>query len=434
MSSPVPASPAPAANAAKQAPEAKPAVAKKSRRWLKLGIAACIVLLLLAYTLRNLVLGTPVDSYLVATGDLRQTVVASGRIITPQRVAVAAQLSGRVVRVAVLEGATVTRGQLLLALDDTEARAGVEQAAAALAQANAKLRALTEVELRAAQQGLRENEANWQQAEKQRLRLRDLKARGFVGQADLDTAERNAAVAKSQLESARLQVRSREPDASAAALAQAAVAQAVATEQQMQEKLKQQQILAPADGVLISRAVEPGDVVQPGQLLMALAVAGITQIEVQLDEKNLGKLALGQPALASADAYPSVRFDATVAYINPGIDATRGAVQVKLEVTAPPPYLRQDMTVSVDIKTAERKAVLVIPTGAIRDLGTTTPWVMVIRQRRAVRQTVSVGLRGDENSEILSGLKVGEAVVSASLVTVVEGAHVRARVNSAATP
>ncbi len=406
-------------------------VEKKSTNRMKLGIAAALLLLLLAWLLRNLALGTPVDSYLVRVGDLRQTVVASGRIITPQRVAIAAQISGRVARVEVEEGASVRREQLLLELNDTEAQASVEQAVAATAQAEARLRVLNEVELRAAQQSQLESNANWQQASKQFVRIRDLKTRGFVGQVELDSAQRNVDVARSQLESARLQVVARQPQGSTAAVAQAVVAQALATLQQAHVKLAQHRILAPADGILISRAVEPGDVVQTGQVLMGLAATGRTQIEVQLDEKNLGKIVLGQPALASADAFSNLRFDATVAYINPGIDASRGAVQVKLDVPIPPPYLRQDMTISVDIDTARRSGALVIPTGAIRDIGGSVPWVLVIRQRHAVHQDVAIGLRGDENTEVLSGLTVGEAVISATAVTVVAGARVRPRLQAA---
>ena len=73
---------------------------------------------------------------------------------------------------------------------------------------------------------------------------------------------------------------------------------------------------------------------------------------LQIDERNLGKLALGQKALASADAYPDQRFAAVVSYINPGVDITRASVEVKLTVADPPDYLRQDMTVSVDIEVA----------------------------------------------------------------------------------
>lgn len=397
------------------------------RRWIKIAIAATLGLLLLAWALRNVVLGTPVASFPVRIGDLTQTVVASGRVITPERVAIAAQVVGRVTRVAVKEGSEVVRGELLIELDASDARAALALAEAAIDLASAQLRALREVELPAATQNLHEAEANLRQAGSQLTRIRDLKTRGFVGQADLDTAQRNRDVAASQVGAARLQVITRQPDGSSSAMAQATQAQAQATLAQATAKLAQYQILASASGILISRDVENGDIVQPGQVLMRLASAGQTQIEVQLDEKNLGKLKIGQPALASADAYPNERFAAAVAYINPGIDATRGAVELRLDIAAPPAYLRQDMTVSVDIATAQRSAVLVIPTGAIHDLNGSAPWVLVVRERRAVRQAITLGLLGDENAEVLSGLADGEQVLPVSAATVIAGAHVRAK-------
>ena len=396
-------------------------------RRTKLVIGVILGLLLLAWALRNLVLGTPVSTFPVRVGDLRQTVVASGRVITPERVNIASQVVGRVTQIAVKEGSEVTRGELLIELDSHDADAALAQANAAVALGSAQVRALREVELPAAAQNLREAEANLTQAGKQLARIRDLKTRGFVGQADLDTAQRNRDVAASQAGAARLQVLTRQPDGSSAAIAQATLAQAQATLAQATAKLAQYQILASASGTLISRDVENGDIVQPGQVLMRLASAGQTQIEVQLDEKNLGKLKIGQQALASADAYPNERFAATLAYINPGIDASRGAVEVRLDVAAPPAYLRQDMTVSVDIATAQRSAVLVIPTGAIHDISGTAPWVLVVRERRAVRQLITLGLLGDENAEVRSGLADGEQVVPVSAATVLAGAHVRAQ-------
>ena len=88
-------------------------------------------------------------------------------------------------------------------------------------------------------------------------------------------------------------------------MAQTALAQAHAALGAANVRLEQTVIRAPADGVLIARNVEPGDVVQPGKELMVLAPAGETQIVVQIDEKNLSQLKLGQKALASADAYPA---------------------------------------------------------------------------------------------------------------------------------
>ena len=89
---------------------------------------------------------------------------------------------------------------------------------------------------------------------------------------------------------------------------------------------------------------------QPGKVLLTLSPRGRTQLVIEIDEKNLGLLATGQEALASADAYPQQRFPATLVYINSGVNALTGAVQVKLDVPSPPAVLKQDMTVSVDIE------------------------------------------------------------------------------------
>ena len=124
---------------------------------------------------------------------------------------------------------------------------------------------------------------------------------------------------------------------------------------------------APRDGTLIARNVEVGDVVQPGKVLMRLSPAGLTQLVVDIDEKNLHLLALGQRALASADAYAQQRFTAELSYINPGVNAQTGSVQVKLDVPNPPPKLQQDMTVSVDIEVARHAQALLLPGSVVHD-------------------------------------------------------------------
>ncbi len=398
--------------------------------WIKTSAAALIAVLAIAYVARNRVLGQPVDAYAVTLAELKQSVVASGRVLTPQRIAVAAELGGRVRRIPVREGQMVTAGELLIELDDADEQASVALAAAAVAQAQARSRQLREVDLPVATQALKLAQANAAQALSQLARMRDLKTRGFIGQAQLDEAVRNHQVALSQVDSARLQLNGSDASGSASALAQAALDQAQANLALAKVKLAQDSILAPAGGILIARAVEPGDMVQSGQTLMQLAADGEIQIALQIDEKNLAKLALGQSALGSADAYPAQRFDAELVYINPAVDASRGSVEVKLRVLDAPAYLRQDMTVSVDILTAHRPSTLVLPTGALRDATSATPWVLVVRQHHLLRQPVKLGLLGDDRVEVLDGLAAGEPVILASAVTLSAGQRVRARLQT----
>ena len=396
------------------------------RRWLKRGALIVLALAAAGFLLRNAILGKPVETYQAVRSDLVQSVVASGRITTPQRVSVGAVITGRVTRIPVKEGQSVKRGDVLIELDDEDERAAVAQARGAVAQAEAKLRQLRELGLPAAEQALLQAQANQTQARLQYERAVELKTKGFVSQAALDDAQRNLDVAESQLRAARLQVESNRPAGSDFALAQTALAQARASLNLAQAKLDQTVVHAPVDGTLIARSVEPGNVVQSGKELMALAPVGETQVVVQIDEKNLAQLKLGQRALASADAYPRDRLTAELIYINPGIDALRGSVEVKLRIPEPPDYLRQDMTVSVDIEVARKAGVVVVPADAVHDSNGAEPWVLAVAGRRAERRPVRLGLKGDGRVEVLDGLQPGDRVIPAGVPLIKSGQRVRA--------
>ena len=379
------------------------------------GLAAMVLVLpLVLYVLYVEFAGPRVDVARVVRRDVVQAVVASGRVATPYRVDIGAQIIGTVAEVPVEQGQSVTAGQTLIVLESSEARAAVKQSEVAVAQAEARLRQLRELQLPVADQALRQAEANLTNARVQYERNRKLYESGFVGKSVLDDSQRNLDVAQTQADSARKQVETARPSGSDYALAQTALEQAHATLQMALAKLAYTTIRAPAAGTLIARDVERGDVVQPGKALMVLAPVGETQIVLQIDEKNLSRLKLGQKAIASADAYPTERFPAEVVYINPGVDAQRGTIEVKLTVAKPPEYLRQDMTVSADIEVERHQNSLSLAADAVHDMTGPSPWVLVVRHGSAQRQRVRLGLRGEGAVEILEGLAEGDLVVPTS--------------------
>jgi HlyD family secretion protein len=379
-----------------------------------------------AYLLSDLVLGPKVPVEKVVRRDLVQTVVASGRVATPFRVEIGTQITGTVAAVPVEEGQSVKAGQTLIALEDHEAKAGVRQAEVSVAQAQARLRQLRELQLPVADQALRQAEANLLNAQAQFDRNRRLYESGYVGKAVLDDAQRALDVAQTQVESARKQVETARPAGSDYAVAVTALEQAKASLQAARARLDYTVIDAPSEGTLIARNVERGDVVQPGKALMVLSPAGKTQLVLQIDEKNLGLMKLGQKALASADAFPKQVFAAELVYINPGVDAQRGTVEVKLGVPNPPDSLRQDMTVSVDIEIARRASALALPAVALHAATGGSPWVLKVVRGIARRQPVKLGLRGTDAAEILEGLEAGDLVVPAGNLAVKEGTRLRA--------
>lgn len=398
-----------------------------ARRWIGRAALLAIAIAIAGAALRNVLLGTPVVAHEVLRSDLVQTVVASGRIMTPQRVSVGVVTTGRVSRIPVEEGQRVSRDQVLIVLNDEDERAALAQARAAVAQAETKLAQLREVGLPAAEQAFIQAEANAVNARRQHERSRDLKERGFVSQSALDDTQRNLDVAESQLRAARLQVETNRPAGSDFRLALTQLEQARANEGVAQARVNETIVKAAVDGVLIARNVEVGDVVQPGKELMVLAPSGETQIVLQIDERNLGQLKVGQKALVSADAFPRERFNAELFYINPGIDALRGSVEIKLRVANPPDYLRQDMTVSADIEVGRSAATVVVPAGAVRDLNSEQPWVLAIDGRRARRHAVRLGLKGNGVVEVLEGVAPGTRLIAASESRIGNGDRVRAR-------
>lgn len=397
-----------------------------SKRHVVLGVSVVAALAAMVF-FAHAAYGPAVDVYPVTRSDLLQTIVASGRVETPLRVDIGSQLTGTVAAVPVEEGQAVKKGQLLIALENSEAVAAVEQARAAVEQAQTRLRQLQKVALPVAQQGLRQAQFNLDNLRRQYARTKELHSKGFVGQSALDDAQHNLDLAESQLRTAELQVATNSPGGSEVLMAKAASDQAQANLRMALAKLDYTTIESPADGTLIARDVERGDVVQPGKALMRLSPAGPTQLVVQIDEKNLATIRVGQPALASADAFPEQRFAATLAYINPAVDPQRGSVEVKLDVPQPPDYLRQDMTVSVDIEVARRKNAVVAPAVTVHDGASDMPWVTKVVDGRARRQTITLGLRGRGLVEIISGLQPGELLIPATSNGISDGRRVRAQ-------
>lgn len=395
-------------------------------------LSGFLLLLALAFFLTRSWLGPVVPVFEARRVTLVQSVVASGRVETPLRVDVGSQLTGTVVEVPVAQGQTVKKGQVLLVLDSGEQKAALEQARAGLAQAEARIVQLDRLALPAARQSLLQAETNLQNARRQFERQRELREKNFVGQAALDEARRSLDIAESQVQSARLQVQSNDVNGADRAIARANLEQARASIAAAQARLDLTRITAPHDGVLIARNVERGDVVQPGKLLMVLSPAGPTQLVLQVDERNLAMLKPGQQAIASADAWPDQRFKAEIVYINPGIDAQRGSVEVRLDVAEPPAYLRQDMTVSVDIEVARRANALAIPADTVRDGSGSQPWVMKVNDRHAKRQPVRLGLRGTGQIEVMEGLQEGDLVL-AGTASVAAGKRVRPQVRQQAS-
>jgi HlyD family secretion protein len=355
--------------------------------------------------------GPQIAGYQVVARPLVQTVVATGRVVSVSRAQVGSPVTGVVVERRVREGDAVQPGDVLAVLRADDLQAAVREAEAAVAQLQQSIRPQ-------AQAALREAEARLQQASREATRRRDLYQRQLIARETLEQAVQAETAARAAAEQAMLAVRSLSAgnpnEASAHARAEAARAQLAKTI-----------IRAEVVGTVLTRNAEPGDLVQPGRVLFEIARAGATELLVPLDEKNLEVLAIGQAAQCVADAYPTRPFPATVGFIAPSVDPQRGTVDIRLTVSPVPGFLRQDMTVSVNVETGRRERAVVVPNDALGAVDGNHAQLWLVADGRAIRRGITLGLRGLTQAEVTDGLQAGDWILADAAAPLQEGDRVR---------
>ncbi len=355
--------------------------------------------------------GQPVEVALVTQGKMQQSVVTSGRVVDINRTDLTSQSTARIERIAVREGDQVKAGQILVQLRADEAQAALSQANATVQEAQARVRQIQTVQSPVSTQQLAQARASNLQAQQELTRTQDLLRQGFVSQSRLDEARRAADTTNAALVAASAQAHGDTAGGAQIALARAGLEQSLAAQKAAAARLDQLSLRAPAAATVITRAADPGDTAQPGKAILTLVGGGETRIQASVDEKNLKFLKLGQTASASADAYPQQHFKAELTYIAPSVDAQRGTVDIKLRVAPAVDYLRPDMTVSVEIVTAQVPNALMLPTDAIRRDANGALFVLVNRAGRAKEVPVQAGLQGIGSTEITRGLAAGEHII-----------------------
>lgn len=369
-----------------------------------------VLLLAVGFALFRWWQGPVVPSYTLSAMPLVQNVVATGRVATVSRAQVGSEISAVVLQRLVQEGDQVKPGDLLVVLKSDELLAQVKQAELALTELASSRRPQAAAELASAK-------AQLEQASREAARRRNAEA-GILSREEVEQAVEAERVARNNYETARVK---------AAALAAGQVEEALLREQLAvaQAQLAKTKIRAAVAGTVLTRDVEPGDLVQPGQTLFTIALTGNTEIRVPLDERNLPQLALQQNATVISDAYPDQSFPARINFIAPSIDPQRGTVEVRLTVNPVPDFLRQDMTVSVNVETAKRARALAIPNDALSSIKGDKAVVLMVRDGKVQRQQITLGLRGLAMSEVKSGLSEGDQVLADAESSLEDGTRVR---------
>jgi HlyD family secretion protein len=383
--------------------------------------------------------GTEVRFEQVARRDLVSAVTASGKIEAKTSVDISADITGRIIEIAVREGDAVKRGQFLLQIDPAQYQAAVARAQGVVASTQAILL---------------QTKASRDQAQRAWNRARQLTALGDnliapetaeQAQTALEVAEANYQSTKAQLEQSRAGL------------------------QEAKDNLAKTRLTAPISGRVVRLAVEEGEVAVPGTfsretgLLMTIADLSVILAKVQVDETDIVRLTQKDSAEITIDAYPDTTFTGRVTRISNSAKLTPTqtasgssdrAVDFDVEITlrAPPQDIRPDLSCTARIVTDTRDHALSIPIIALTvrdhekipnesDSGPPidtlkakfrkreAEGVFVVRNGVATFRPVKVGVAGDEYFEVTDGIREGETIVAGTYQAIrdlKDGAKVRA--------
>lgn len=370
---------------------------RRGRRWLVPAVALAVCAIPAAYALRwfevrQLPAVQTATAAALGASESGVVLTASGYVVTRRKyITIGTKVLGQIVAEPIEEGQHVKRGDLLAQIDDRDYRAQLRQA-----QASREVAA-----------------ANLQLMRSRAGRARRLVDTGAISQDDYETAVNAAAVAQATLASA------------AAAVDYAAFMVGQCT------------IRSPLDGVVLQKYREVGDTINYGGALQAgggatdiaqLADTDDIRAEVDINEADISKVALGSRATAVLDAYPMREFGATLVKIYPEADRQKGTVKVEVHITRPDLRLvRAEMGVKVSFleagRAADAPARIIVPQSAVKG-SRAQFFVWELRDGTVHRTPVIRGSNTETGIEISSGLRGGERVVTAAPVELHDGERV----------
>jgi HlyD family secretion protein len=393
---------------------------KRKKRLIYGGIGLVIILLIAGGLIAATHRGTKIDPsklQKVEKGDLAKSVVATGKVTPITKVEVKSKASGIVKKLLVDAGDKVKKGQLLAQLDKVEIEAQVEQSRAAVESAEASLAS---------------SEADYERAKvdaegpdvpllkRAYDRAIGMAKEGVVSTSALEDAEKNYELALNKQNVSKAQ----------ATVLKAKIAQSRgqlgqdrANLKQLEEQLSYTDIESPLDGVVLSRDVEMGDAVSSilvlgssATLVMTLGDTSSVYVKGKVDESDIGKVYLGQPARIKVESFKDKTFNGVVTKISPmGVEKDNVTTfEVRVSINNPGGELKAEMTANAEIILEEHKNVLQIPEGAIiydKDKKASVEVPDASSKDGKKKMAVNIGISNGAKTELLSGLKEGDQVV-----------------------
>lgn len=384
--------------------------------FVALGVVATAAILAMTFERQS---GTAVRIETVGQRDLVATVTASGNVRATRKVDISSDISAKVAELLVDEGEDVEEGQVLLRLDPTRYQAALNRSEANLSQVRAQVA---------------QSEANLLRASRQAERMRSIWASDslLVSRQEVENAETDLEIQESMLEASTF-----------------GVSQAQAAVEEARDQLSKTVIVAPMSGRVTRLNVEEGETVivgtmnNPGSLVLTVSDLSVMEVVLEVDETDVPEIVLGDEATVELDAFPELEFPGFVTEIGnsairpPSQSAGSGQTptidfEVVVTLINPPAELRPDLSATAEVITDTRDNQLSIPiisltlreeeengnggnssaSGGSQDKADPIEGVFVIREGRVTFTPVQVGIAGQEYFEVVSGVSLGDSIVS----------------------
>jgi HlyD family secretion protein len=392
----------------------------KKKKWIIGGVIVLVIVLVAVGGLMATSGGAKIDPTKIASvdrGDLAKSVVATGKVEPITKVEIKSKASGIVKKLYVEYGDHVKSGQLLAELDKDEIQAQVRSQKAQLESAESNMHAAEADYERSKVDAAGVDIPTLQRAYE---RAKNMAKEGVVSQAALDDAQRAFELASNKQNVARAQV-----TVNKAKLAQASadVQKAQATLAQLEEQYNYTTIVAPIDGIVLSRDVEVGDAVSSilvlgssATLVMTLGDTSQVYVKGKVDESDIAKVYMGEPARIKVESFKDKTFEGKVTKISPmGVEKDNVTTfEVRVSINNPGGELKAAMTANAEIILEEHKNVLQIPEGAIiydrdKKASVEVPDAKAKEGKRKV--AVNIGISNGAKTEVLSGLNEKDKVI-----------------------
>lgn len=399
----------------------------------------CIMIVLVAvgaiFAFKGIVLGGTKKSTSVVTANINKTSVkvikASTDIVgnsasfnasleASEEGTISNKVGGKVVRVSLENGQTVSAGQALAKIDDTDIRNNIKSSEAQLAATQAQLRS-AESSANSSQIGISKQQTNLETAKRNYDRTKALYDQGAESKVNLEAAESSLKLAQADLESARA---SAESSSLSTETQRANIQKAQTDLSTLRESLQNTVITAPTSGVISGKSITVGQYLSPGAALGKVENISPIYAVIEVKDSDLSYVKLGAQAKFKLSNEDSVEYDGVVKSIDGSADSASRVFKCRIQIDNKDGKLKPGVFGNIKIATDENKKAITLPLKAIGG-SEGNYYIFINNNGVAKKQTITTGEISGDIVEIKSGVKDGESVITTNVGTLQDGDGVK---------